>query len=217
MIITHTQDNIIIDLPKSVKKVGIKMSGGTDSTIVAYMLSKYVTEERNDIRIFPITIVNPNKPYQEIFVKNIINFLQNKFGNIYAGHCVEFSESKRVHQLTQNNFLAKLYQTNVIDCHFTGITKNPPSEVYEKFEPSLPSDDRTGNLPNHFNNSYRPLGKINKKGVAELYQKFNLLETLFPMTRSCEDTTLDFTVHCGECWNCEERIWGFESYVNEIV
>lgn len=217
MIITHPQDDIIIDLPDSVKNVGIKMSGGADSTLIAYMLSKYVTEERNDIRIFPITIVNPDKPYQEIFVKNIIKFLQNEFGNIYASHCVEFSESKHVHQLMQNNFLAKLYETNVIDCHFFGVTKNPPSEIFEDFAGIPPVDNRTGNLPKYFDKSYRPLAKIDKKGVAELYQQFNLLETLFPITRSCEEKTLDFTVHCKGCWHCEERIWGFKDFVNEII
>ena len=55
------------------------------------------------------------------------------------------------------------------------------------------------------------LGEINidKKGVAELYDYFGLMDTLFPLTRSCEDWTDDFSAHCGKCWFCLERLWGF--------
>lgn len=217
MIITHSQDNIVIDLPETIKKVGIKLSGGADSAIVAYILSMYVKKERNDIEIVPITVVNPNKPYQEIYSKNIINFLKNIFGNIYSFHCVEYSLNKETHQATMSTFVSKLYKENIIDCHFIGITKNPPSVILKSFKDSPPFDDRSGNLDKFFNGSYRPLVKVDKRGVAELYEKFNLLETLFPITRSCEDKTLDFSKHCSDCWNCQERIWGFKDYVNEII
>jgi 7-cyano-7-deazaguanine synthase in queuosine biosynthesis len=32
---------------------------------------------------------------------------------------------------------------------------------------------------------------------------------IFPITRSCESWTNDFSKHCGECWWCKEREWGF--------
>ena len=65
-----------------------------------------------------------------------------------------------------------------------------------------------------------PLINIDKQGVKELYEKFGLLDTLYPLTRSCESFTDDFSKHCGEykdeqdvCWFCKERYWGFGRYV----
>jgi 7-cyano-7-deazaguanine synthase in queuosine biosynthesis len=57
---------------------------------------------------------------------------------------------------------------------------------------------------------YRPFANLDKKGIAELYEHFNLMDTLFPITKSCEAKTYDWTTpHCGTCWWCHERQWGF--------
>ena len=50
------------------------------------------------------------------------------------------------------------------------------------------------------NTSFKPLVNIDKKGVAELYEILGVTDTLFPLTRSCEDFTDDFSKHCEECW-----------------
>ena len=62
-------------------------------------------------------------------------------------------------------------------------------------------------------NTWRPLINVDKKGVAEHYTRLGVLEELFPLTRSCEVHTTDFSEHCGECWFCKERLWGFGRYV----
>jgi len=54
---------------------------------------------------------------------------------------------------------------------------------------------------------------VDKKGVHEHYVRLGVLEELFPLTRSCEIHTTDFSEHCGECWFCKERLWGFGRYV----
>ena len=57
-----------------------------------------------------------------------------------------------------------------------------------------------------------PFFVINKKWEAEVYKDLNLLDTLFPLTRSCEGSdyeTGNYTFHCGKCWWCEERMWAF--------
>ena len=43
MIIKNSQQDIVIDTTK--KRIGVKISGGADSAIVMYMVSKYVAEE----------------------------------------------------------------------------------------------------------------------------------------------------------------------------
>jgi hypothetical protein len=59
------------------------------------------------------------------------------------------------------------------------------------------------------------LANLDKKGVAELYDIFDLRQTLMLATRSCENfdslLTNNFTTHCHtECWWCHERHWGFD-------
>jgi 7-cyano-7-deazaguanine synthase in queuosine biosynthesis len=58
------------------------------------------------------------------------------------------------------------------------------------------------------NKIYNPFSNIDKKDIKNLYHDLGLLETLFPLTRSCE-SLVDFEKHCGECWWCEERLWAF--------
>lgn len=64
--------------------------------------------------------------------------------------------------------------------------------------------------PDVFKNN-RPFADKDKKVVAELYNKYNLTDTLFALTRSCESFEFDetFSEHCGKCWWCKERKWAF--------
>jgi len=47
-----------------------------------------------------------------------------------------------------------------------------------------------------------------------MYTELDVMDSLFPVTRSCEwkesmggdDPGLE---HCGTCWWCEERLWAF--------
>jgi hypothetical protein len=50
--------------------------------------------------------------------------------------------------------------------------------------------------------------------LHDIYEKYNLMDTLYPVTRSCE--WVSYTNwpdpgnnHCGKCWWCQERVWGF--------
>jgi 7-cyano-7-deazaguanine synthase in queuosine biosynthesis len=106
-----------------------------------------------------------------------------------------------------------------------GETKNPPEDEETKFvyhgegrdlsRDGIVASDAVVVWKHHRTNmlKMRPFRNIDKKGIAELYEKFGLLDTLFPITRSCELTTTDFSEHCGTCWFCEERKWGFGRYV----
>ena len=51
--------------------------------------------------------------------------------------------------------------------------------------------------------------------LAELYNQYNITNTLFPLTYSCEgsaELTNTHTQHCEKCWWCEERYWAFGRY-----
>jgi 7-cyano-7-deazaguanine synthase in queuosine biosynthesis len=218
MLIKNSQQNIEINLPSHVKKVGLKISGGADSAIVGYMLSKYVVTERPDIKIIPITVQQVGKNYQLIYAKKIIEFYKKEFGDIFSEHYTDISFEEKTYVTTQEKLMAHLYTENIIDAHFTGLSLNPPADIITSMMTytgwSEPTDRvRTGKLkPIYEKTGCSPLINIDKKGIAELYQDLSVLDTLFPLTRSCSAFTDDFSQHCEKCWHCAERFYGFSRY-----
>ena len=98
-----------------------------------------------------------------------------------------------------------------------GQNMAPPLDVQENWEWGGPnSDDGRDKVQNQWKlewQMFRPIINLNKKEIAEIYKEFGLLDTLFNQTRSCEnpstEITQNFETHCGECWWCKEREWGF--------
>ena len=217
MIFKNSQEDIVIRIPDRVKTVSLKISGGADSAIVGYMLCKYITKERPDIKIVPVTTIHPGKPFQEIYSKRVLEFLKNKFGNVFEEHCVNTANNGDDYSSAQDR-LFEQPGTKTVQRNFSGITANPPKEVYKQWLPHAgPADNRDGkNFPQREKDSYRHLVNIDKKGVAELYVTLGVMETLFPITRSCEalanSPEYNIDKNCEQCWWCKERYWGFGRY-----
>ena len=216
MIVKTSQDTIKINVDPSQTKIGIKLSGGLDSAIVAYLLCKYIHEERPDCTLIPFTVIHSFKPYNLWFASKVKWWLKEHFPTVqwhkehFTIHSNGDDYNERMEELQED-----LKSKNIIDCKFSGVTANPPLEVYKQWSPDdtndepTPGRDREQELKD--TSFGRILVNIDKKGVAELYKKFGLIDTLFNVTRTCEETELDpsVTPHCGKCWWCEERRWGF--------
>lgn len=222
MIVENSQDNIVIDIPGHFNKIGLKISGGADSAIVAFMLCKYITESEKDCTIIPITVNYAGKAFQTQFAAKVLTYLKNNFKVKIGKHYTDINYEFDTYSQVQDSLVQRLYKEKAIDCHFSGITANPPKEVQEQFDTRGPMDSRDrerDKKPQIRGNTFFPLINIDKQGVKELYEKFGVLDTLFPLTRSCESFTDDFSKHCGEyrdwkdhCWFCKERYWGFDRY-----
>jgi hypothetical protein len=215
MLIKNSQQDIVIDLPADVKTVGLKISGGVDSAITGYILTKYIHEERPDIKIQPMTVNQVGKAYQIKFAKHIIEFYKKEFGNYFLEHITGISKVEETDYIAeQDKLMTELYKNKIIQVHFIGLTKNPPPGLLQANYGIEPPDRiRQDELhPVKSYRSYRPLVNIDKKGVAELYDILGVRDTLFPLTRSCSAYTEDFTYHCGQCWFCAERFYGFKKY-----
>ena len=218
MIIENTQDKIVFGLPKTYKNIGIKLSGGADSAIVLYMLCKYISDTEKECVINPITVCHAGKAFQLQYATKVIFYMQEKFPNVQFGeHYTGVNYLPSSYADVQKSVVDKCYENKLIDCHFVGITKNPPQEIAESFpiQPG-PADDRSAGTYRQTvleHKIFRPLINIDKKGVKELYEYFGVLDDLFPLTRSCETFTDDFSKHCEDkCWFCCERYWGFDRY-----
>lgn len=195
---------------KKLVSVGVKISGGADSALLAYMLAMYKKLYRPDIRLEAITCINAKKPYQAVYASKVLQKVMELTGVHFNTHHIKDIPGDNYGE-EQHEFLMSLYDGEIIDCHFMGETWNPPVDIEELQTHDRPTA-RDMPAPTRVSDSFRPFRMIHKRNIAELYAHYNLTDTLFPMTRSCEHLSTDIselTEHCGTCWFCLERNWGF--------
>lgn len=214
MKIQTSQGDVIIDILDKETNIGLRISGGTDSSLLLYLIAIFKRDYRPDIKIFPMTVVNPFKPYQELYSRRVIDKVVELTGVEIEDLFVSYPDIKDKTKFmeSQNNARQEWLDTIKLDTHLMGETKNPSEEENENFVYTGPGRDLTRDGLNFDHLKKRPFRNIDKKGIAEIYEKFGLTDILFPITRSCEDHTIDFSKHCGICWFCEERKWGFGRY-----
>lgn len=224
---------MIIDIPKHtpnnvpVKTIGIWMSGGADSALLCYLLAEKIKKENLNVTIQLITI-----DYKRPFVfkagtvrERIEEILDAK--SIFENHIVYnppgeivWTPDELADQFHIRNY--EHFKNNKFQVLYSGITTNPPVEVQQTFNYGILPDveAKRGTAIQKETNRYfvhpdggefweiKPFFKLDKKDLAELYKSNNLLDNVFPLTRSCEHIG---TVHghCGRCWWCNEREWAF--------
>jgi len=232
MQIEISQGIVEINIPEEYTKIGIKHSGGLDSTIVSYMLALYKRDERPDIELIPITCIQNTKPFQWVYANMSQRKITELTGIEFGKHYFRAVDTQHI-LVEQRELLAYTYNNGIIDGHFYGITLNPPLDAFPDMSMrDLDRDVCTDNQKHPLTElweatdetriktagcSWRPLVNIDKKGVCELYNKLGVLGELFPLTHSCENYNehtmmqLDLSKHCGLscCWWCQERLWGF--------
>ena len=105
----------------------------------------------------------------------------------------------------------------------TGMSCNPPIEVmkergfYDVAERKRdPGDFESLDVFDVFSTftTYTPYIFTNKKFVSGVYREHNLMEDLYPLTKSCawgpESGNENFPNPCGKCFWCNERAWAFQ-------
>ena len=215
MLFKNSQDDYKMSIDSSITRIGLKISGGADSALVAYMLAKYAEAERPDLKIYPITGVSEKKPFQAIFSKQVITKIESLVNYTFDTHITGSVRSDTNYAKDQDTLVSNAYKSYGLQAHYAGITANPSAEqAPELVDPSEFNsewyNDRQRDKEKKLYTtgpSTRPLINTDKKGVYEHYVTLGILEEIFPLTRSCEIKTTDFTHHCGECWFCKERYW----------
>ena len=223
MIIELSNKSVEWNFPEDYKYIVMKISGGLDSAICFYMLCKYIREERKDLSVIPMTHNDWKKPYQVKWSKKIIEWMKKEFPDVTIH---EHETSQLEHGMDYIKGQARDKRAILKRLHSEGRPASvtihgqnmmPDAKVQEDWHWGGPnSDDERDKIQDPWKpewHMFRPIINLNKKEVAELYQKFNLQDTLFNQTRSCENSsaeiTQNFETHCGECWWCKEREWGF--------
>ena len=207
---------------KFVNTIGIWMSGGADSSMLAYLLAKKIKEENLNIKIQPLS-VRRGRPNNPIYAGNVIDWIEEELNIKMNDHIIYFPDITDKHQREIKEFWDRddeNFRNDLFQILYSGITCNPP--VNDKTIPlnKERSRDENADRPLISENGIRyylnPFFDINKKQLAELYKENNLLNTLFSQTYSCEgeaEDTKTHTQHCEKCWWRQERFWAFGRYV----
>ena len=112
-----------------------------------------------------------------------------------------------------------------------GMTANPPIDVRMAFADRMKKHHPTRNYgpfeidrvqgevrrdvhdkPELKYNVYKPFLNVNKRFVAGVFKENNLMDDLYPITRSCVGggrQTNNFTEWCWQCFWCYEKDWAF--------
>ncbi len=208
------------------KKIGINLSGGADSSLVAYFTMRELRERKSDAQLNFITGVHNLRPTNIWNAKEIVELFKEWFPDINFGeHYVDYydkdHEKDKVNQHAKHE--NRLRDEGKIDVLFHGRTANPDEDEAKQFNLMFKREERRdkhGNtrVPYHENHNkpfYCPFEYVDKRFVADMYKRFNLMEELFPLTASCVEyaaKTDYFTKPCKECWWCREKKWAFGMY-----
>lgn len=206
MKILKFNNNTTIQIPE--EEIGISCSGGTDSSLLLYILMKYHKEK---IHIFTLSN-NIKRRANAIIVPNVIEKCIQLTGNFNVIHHSWYSEDQTKEDLF--NYPYQFIKNKHFKYYYHAVTANPPDGTvfqsgqgeHELRNPLIIKDEVT-----HDGYLFTPFVNKDKKVIASIYKELDLMDNLFPVTRSCEVAgKLEYYGHCGKCWWCEERQWGFD-------
>ena len=208
-------------IPEDAKKIGGWFSGGADSTLLLFLLTKKIREEKLPVTILPMS-VRRGRPWNPVYAAAVIDWITDYFNaeDIIEHHRVYYPPLEDSHQCEHQEFVDRVIELvgsdKEIHYMYSGITQNPDQEIQKTFRDGVNKEEgirgkdaERRKVQGPFLN---PFFDVDKRWVAEQYEKHGLMDTLFPLTRSCEGFERDtgnYTRHCGKCWWCEERKWAF--------
>lgn len=218
-------NSTVIPLGADWKQVGIQVSGGLDSALLLYLTTKAIQETGMDIRIQPISVFIPTKVKNIAATDAIIEKVRELTDADFINDGLVFNmpmEETSTHDGKKDGFfincIRQLFMDGTIQFEYNGNTKNPPLNVRTNWKNDEFRQKNRDNATSIYNTSHSasPHYGVDKSDIVNLYIKHNLLDTLAPLTVSCDENIdtvneLKTTVPCGTCWWCRERYYGFES------
>lgn len=238
MILTHEGQsvNFDIDYIRKQEKIGLSLSGGTDSALLYFLLCKFVPK----VKIVPWCGIDLYRAAHIFYAREIDLIMKERFPNVDIAPMYEFNidtrdpkwvqiynetenvenipQSGRIKQLICSHYSRELVISKSVNININALTANPPREdakalgFYDQCEERRWPKD---NITKQSKTSYKPFRLVDKKWVAGMYKQFGLMDWLYPYTQSCvgfADDTDSFTRPCEKCFWCNEKKWAFGTY-----
>ena len=220
----------MIDINPNYKKIGISLSGGADSALLAYLILK-----ETDADIYFTTQIRmwKTRPWQRYVAQDVVAWFKEHFSNNIE-HVEGFippemeepntisipdeygklKPGNRIILRAHNEWVAHTYK---LDAWYAAVSKNP-KEIsggpIERYKGVLPLKIEHMGI-----DIYHPFVYTTKDWIVKQYYENNI-EDLFNITRSCkgEFEELDYKTYipgqfvptCEKCFWCKEREWAIE-------
>lgn len=229
--------NAHIPISNTWKKIGISLSGGADSALLAYLICK---NTKADLHIVTQIRCWKTRPWQEYISEQVYLWLVNKFPRLkFTRHTNfippdlewgrkgpnitdEYGNLKSGNQIILRSYNEYIGHKENFDAWFAAVNKNPDVNLKGALK-----DRDEGNLPEIFEHMgvtvCHPFINIKKDWIIQQYYNYKI-QDLLEITRSCEGDrhdypdifgNLDYTTYtpgqyvpeCGQCFWCKEREW----------
>ncbi len=224
-------DGVEIPLNKDWQRIGISLSGGADSALLAYFIMENTSADiyfTTQIRMWK------TKPWQEYVARDVVHWFRRRYQNRIK-HLTNFvppeMEEPNTTYITDeygklkpgNRIILRAYNEYVVhkyklNAWYAGVNLNPQEPLE-----GAPVDRNTAiispvlihmGIPVH-----HPFVNVQKDWIVRRYIENNIND-LFNITRSCEGEfkNLNYTNYtpyqtvptCGTCFWCLEREWGIK-------
>lgn len=227
----YSIDNLNVNIPiEDFTKIAVRFSGGADSSLLLCMLADAIRNATPDAELYPLTVWTPHRPFNEFYANSVYEKVVELYPDVKVHQpeifrCEEHSQYSTMQRFAESEAVRKYN----VEISFVGVTRNPPEEdngfpkeIWEwrdkkrddgnshAFEHCV-VDDAGGDLRAGMH-LCSPLKELTKRDICNLYKHFGILESIYPLTYSCEGYPQDndhYQKHCGKCWWCYERKWGF--------
>ena len=236
MQITYNNQTIDFTAPSNDHFV-ISLSGGADSAALFYLACKHYPGKL----FIPFTGRDENAPLDAEAAQEITSFMQTTFPNRSIKKCAVFNFNDIDYKYTKHKSVKRILRqkyptmnmrqvSKIVQLHnmSTMLRKHyPKSKELDAISANPSVEDMETNSFGRFGeirrlhsnekstvgeNRWQPFINVNKRFIADVYKQNKLLDTLFPITRSCTggpEETNNFTKECHQCFWCFERKWAF--------
>lgn len=200
-------ESYLAPLPDNAR-YGIHLSGGLDSALLFYGLAIYkpnssfllVTGSRLDDGSY-------NLPY----AKKVADFIVATTNADILEHVTPVFADRSEGRSQRGQIVNLLTYDFQLDCWAGGKTANPPIDLGDGRDESRDGTNRDISRSLQYEiDYYSPFTNVDKRQIAEWYKEYNLMDSLYPLTMSCEAPTPPRP--CGACWWCKEKEWAFGNF-----
>ena len=176
-----------ITIPDGCENVNILLSGGTDSSLLVYLLLKY-----HNTSVICHVINNDDEVFNTLLVP-IKQYFENRFGD----RCKMF-------RMRQQGMFIRDAVERILSV-YPGVVLTGCNKVVTHFTPTvyIHGDTPPVRGPALNENHLRPFINMDKIDILRIYLQENILD-LLKLTRSCGFSGLG---RCNGCYFCMERAW----------
>lgn len=212
--ILHNINNIYIPVDKNWKNIGITLSGGADSAILAYLVCSIVEKYNMDCKIHIVNNIRmwKSRPWQSYIFSNVFEYIKTLFpslefilhknfvppdlewGNIGPSIQDEYGRATSGDIIELRSFGEYTAHYYNLDAGFLGVNKNPSVPFNNSPAERNITDDLTISdfmIKRDIMLVCHPFRHLEKDQIISLY-KINRVEELLELTRSCEGDTLSY-------------------------